>query len=75
MSEVNIKDLIVAELKANGLDIAEDVAVSIVKVVFGLVPKIVLATDNKVDDLLIAVLPIIEAPIMAILDKIDGKED
>lgn len=68
-----IKKMIVEELKLNGLEISEDVAIAVVKVVLGLIPKVVIATENKVDDLLLALLPIIEPKILEALDKIDGK--
>jgi len=74
MTNEEIKKMIVEELKNNGLEIGEDAAVMVVKALFNIVPKIVLATDNKIDDLLIAILPLIERPIMAALDKIDGVE-
>ena len=72
--QVNIKAMIVAELKEQGLEIGEEMAIAAVKVILGLVPKIVIATENKIDDLLLALLPIIEPKIMEALDKIDGEE-
>lgn len=72
--ETDIKKIIVAEFKAEGLEIAEDVAIRLTKVAFKAIPKIVLATDNKADDLLIPLFAVIEPPVMKALDKIDGKE-
>lgn len=72
MSEQDIKKILVEEFKAEGLEIAEDVAVRLVKVAFKALPKIVVATDNKVDDYILPLLALVEKPIMNALDKIDG---
>jgi hypothetical protein len=61
-------------LKKNGLDIAEDAAVMAIKAVFKAIPEIVLATENKFDDLLIPLLGILEPQILTLADKIDGQE-
>ena len=53
MESVDIKKLIIDELKKEGLDIAEDAAISAVKAVLKVVPKVVAATENKVDDILV----------------------
>lgn len=71
---MDLKEMIMAELKKSGLDIAEDAAVAVVKAMFVLFPKIVIATENKYDDLLLAVLPVLEPKVMELLDKIDGQE-
>jgi hypothetical protein len=73
MSEVDIKKIIVDSFKAEGLEIAEDVAVKFAKVAFKTIPKIVTATENKTDDYLIPLLALIEKPVLAALDKIDGQ--
>lgn len=75
MEGKEIKAMIVAELKEQGLDIAEDVAIRLAKVILGLVPKIVVATDTKIDDMFLPVLGIIEPKLMELLDQIDGKKD
>lgn len=72
MSEA--KDLIKAELKAAGLDLAEDSAVLAVRAVLKAIPKVVAATDNKIDDLLVPLLQVVEGPLLSLLDKIDGEE-
>lgn len=75
MEEVDVKKIIVQELKDAGLDIAEEMAVVAVKGLFAALPKVVAATENKVDDLIVPVLMVIQPKIMELLDKIDGKED
>jgi hypothetical protein len=74
MSEVDIKKIIVDEFKAEGLEIAEDVAVRLTKVAFRAIPKVVIETENKADDYLLPLLALVEKPVMAALDKIDGQE-
>ena len=74
MESVDIKKLIIDELKKEGLDIAEDAAISAVKAVLKVVPKVVAATENKVDDILVAIIPVIEPALLDLLDKIDGEE-
>jgi predicted histidine transporter YuiF (NhaC family) len=73
-SQVDLKAMIVAKLKAKGMDIAEDTAVALVKAVLELIPEVVAATPNKVDDLLIAIIPVVQPALMDLLDKIDGEE-
>jgi hypothetical protein len=75
MANDEIKKMIVEELEKNGLSIAEDAAVNIVKVLFGLIPKVVSATENKYDDLLLILLPAIQPTVMEALDRINGKKD
>jgi len=74
MNSTELKTMIIEELKKNGLDIAEDLAITIVKVILALLPKIALATENTWDDLIVPLLAVIEPAIMKELDKIDGKE-
>lgn len=74
MTNEELKKMILDELKKEGLNIAEDTAIAAVKAVLKVVPKVVSETENKVDDLLIAILPVVEGPIMDLLDKIDGEE-
>jgi len=75
MTNAELKKMVVEELKKEGLDVAEEAAVSLVKALFRVIPKVVLATENKMDDLLIPVLAVVEPKIMELLDKIDGKDD
>lgn len=73
MSEVSASKILVKELKQVGLNVGEDAAKEIVRAVFKVLPRVVLQTENKVDDLLIAILPVIEPHLIKILDKIDGE--
>ena len=64
---------LVKELKQAGLNVGEDAAKEVVQAVFRALPKFVLATENKIDDLLVAILPVIEPHVLKVLDKIDGE--
>lgn len=70
----DIKKALIKELKQAGLNVGEDAAKEVVRAVFKALPKFVLATENKVDDLLIAILPVIEPHVIKALDGIDGEE-
>lgn len=67
------KQILLDELKKEGLDLADDALIQAVKAVFKALPKFLLATENKVDDLLIAVLPAIEKVVVEKIDKLDGE--
>jgi hypothetical protein len=74
MEDTMDKAQLVEILKRNGLNIAEDAASMAVKAVFKAIPEIVIATENKFDDLLIPLVGILEPQILALVDKIDGEE-
>jgi len=73
--EKDPKKVLLKELKKAGLNIGEDAVKGVVEAVFVALPNFFLATENKVDDLAIAILPIIKPHVMAALDKIDGEVD
>lgn len=60
-------------LKKHGVEIAEEQAVAFVKGVFKALPEIAAATPNKVDDLVVPLLSVLEPKILEALDKIDGQ--
>jgi hypothetical protein len=70
--EPNFKDIIVAKLKARGLNIAEDAAGEAVKALFEAIQEYVTSSPNKYDDLSLAVLPAVQAMVLKEVDKIDG---
>ena len=70
MTEFNLSE----ELKKAGLNVAEDAAKSAVKAVLKVLPAYALQSENKMDDLLIPILGVIEAPLMELIDKIDGEK-
>ncbi len=70
-----LKNEIKEIFKKEGLDVAEEVVLKFAKVSFKVLPKILEATPNKLDDLLIPVLKTVEPKVLAAIDKIDGVED
>ena len=69
------KKKLVEILKENGLNIAEEAATTTVKGIFKSIKEIVKATPSKTDDLLIPLIAVIEPPILALIDKIDGEDN
>jgi hypothetical protein len=70
-----IKKELVDALKDNGLEVAEDAVLTLFKVVYPFITKFVLSTPNKLDDIVVVLLPVLEPIILDYIDKIDGKED
>ena len=62
-------------LKAEGLDLAEDAAEVVAKSVLKWLEEEVVASENKYDDLLLAIIPALRPVIFKAIDKIDGKDD
>lgn len=60
-------------LKEQGLDLAEDVAKKLAEALFVYVEKKAIESENKYDDLLLAVLPKVKPLVLDLLDKIDGE--
>ena len=67
---------LVEKLKEEGLDIAEDVAVKIVKISFDWVEEEI-ANDGKLDwkDMLLPLFGTIKKFLFGLIDKIDGEDD
>ena len=60
-------------LKDHGLDIAEEAAKVLVEDVLNWVEQQVIASPNKYDDLVLAILPILKPKLLEAIDKIDGE--
>jgi len=73
--KAEIKKMIVEEFKKEGLDIAEDAAIRLAKMGFSITKKVLGITKNRLDDLLIPVIGVIEKPVLNLLDKIDNREN
>lgn len=73
MTKNEILEMIVNEFKSEGIEIAEDVALRAAKVGFGLAKKIVTATPNSIDDILLPVIGIVEPKVYEWIDKLDGQ--
>lgn len=68
-------DGLVAELKKNGLDLAEDAARVAAESVLDWLSSSAVASENKVDDVLVALVPVVKPYVMDMIDKIDGEDD
>ncbi|MCK5608301.1 hypothetical protein KAR91_40845 [Candidatus Pacearchaeota archaeon] len=73
MTSAELKKKIVDEFKKEGLDIAEEAVMKIIKVSFRIAPEVFLATENKYDDLTIPFLGILQPIVEKLADKIDGE--
>lgn len=60
------------KLKAKGLDVAEDAAKILVEETLNWVSEEALKSENKVDDLLVVIIPVLKPHILSAVDKIDG---
>lgn len=63
-----------AKLKEKGLDVAEEGAKVTVESVLEWVKEEAIASENKIDDVVVAIIPVIKPHIMEQIDKIDGQE-
>lgn len=62
------------KLKTHGLDIAEDAAKVLMIEVLDFAEKMVIDSENKYDDMLLAVMPMVKSEMLKAIDKIDGQE-
>jgi len=62
-------------LKDQGLDLAEDAAKIVIEAVIDWIGESAAKSDNKYDDLIVALLPILKAEALKLADHIDGKDD
>jgi hypothetical protein len=74
MTEKSFKEVIMETMKAEGLEFCEESAKLGAKMLFKVIPAILLATKNKNDDLVIPLFSILEPKAMELLDLIN-KED
>lgn len=62
-------------LKAEGLDLAEDMAVQAVRVAFRIMIAVVPKVSNGLGAIIGPLVQIVEPQVLALLDKIDGEDD
>lgn len=76
VAEIVKEELAVAgeNLKAKGLDIAEETLNVIMLELNGVVKRTVVRTDNKIDDLYLVVETQVTDVLASAIDKIDGEE-
>lgn len=66
---------LVAKMKDKGLDMAEDAAAIAAEAVLDWAKDSIELTENKVDDIVLPFLPMVETKIKELIDTIDGKKD
>ena len=62
------------KLKSKGLEVAEDAAKVVVEETLQWVAEEAVKSENKIDDLLVAIIPVIKPHVLSAVDKIDGQE-
>ena len=63
------------QLKAKGLDIAEDALVIIAEEVFVFLEESAKLSETPYDDMALLILPQVKNLVMEQIDKVDGKQD
>lgn len=69
------KDDLLDLLKAEGMEVAEDLAVDMVRKTFAILPKIAAIIPGTIDDVIINIIRALEPKVLSLCDKIDGKDD
>jgi hypothetical protein len=69
----DLKEL-VAKLKGKGLNIAEDAAGEVYACLKEWLSESAVKSENKYDDLILAILPMLDELVEEQIDKIDGEE-
>lgn len=64
---------LVEKLKAKGLDVAEEAAKVVVEETLSWVAEEAVKSENKIDDLLVAIIPVVKPHILSAVDKIDNQ--
>jgi len=67
--------VLVAKLKARGLDVAEDMAMVLIDEVSAWVVESAVISENKVDDIAALGMPELVKIVKQLADKIDGKDE
>lgn len=69
----DVKELM-SKMKAEGMDVAEEAAKTAVSCVLDWVAESALKSENKMDDMVAPLIPVLKPHIMELIDKIDGEE-
>ena len=75
MSDVNVKTTLVSELKKEGIDLAEDAVAGFFKALVRVGQTWLMNHPNTYVKMLAPVLMMVEKPILAEIDKMDGEDD
>lgn len=69
------KKEIIGVLQAEGLDVAEDMAVAAVRAAFRIIMLVVPKVSNGLGAIVGPMIMLVEPLVLGMLDKIDGKDD
>ena len=75
MPELTPKEKLMELLKAEGMELAEDIAVETVKMAFEILPKVAAIIPGTIDDVIINIVVALKPRVLQLLDKIDGIDD
>ena len=67
--------VLIEKLKGKGLNLAEEAATIVVEETLNWVSESAIISENKMDDILAVIIPVIKPHIMRLIDKIDGEVD
>jgi len=73
--KIDFKTMAMDEFKKEGLELTEEAIKMAMKAVLKIIPKMIIASENKYDDLLLAVLPVIEPKLMEVIDRINPEDN
>lgn len=65
--------VLIVKLKGRGLDLAEESAKILIEEVLDFIHESAIASENKFDDLVSSLIPLVKPHILASVDKIDGE--
>lgn len=68
-------DVLQAEMKAEGLELAEETAKLALKAIMRALPKVVEASENKYYEMLIPILAVVEPQIMKLIEDINKADN
>ena len=74
MASETVKEILMRNLKTEGLEIAEDTAVAVTKALFKTAKEVAAATANPIDDAVVGILATFEQKLLDLEDKIDGAQ-
>lgn len=72
---MSVGEIVVAEFKKEGLELGEEAAKLAVGAVLRSLEKIVVATDNKYDDMLIPLIGVMKPQLMKLVDEINPADN
>lgn len=73
MEKAYDKKALVAKLKERGLDLAEEAAKDLLESTMDWIAESAILSENKVDDIVAPLFPIIKPHLLEQIDKIDGE--